>query len=236
MLPGILAPFFVIGLVGALARGRDTPAAVWCAAAFLLAIPVFALGGPNLKHCLALFPWVAALATFGLWRAHRAATPRWGERAASVAIGTVIVLFVFAEARHLLVTIPSNPRLAFRNGMAESTAEALAQNAEGRADAVLVATLGVDVAQLRVRTDASSQGTRPIEIRWFPDVWDASLARHLAAMPQALIVVQGEREPRFFVAAPQWRECYEKKRVKTGAFVSTVFVPTRPCDRTAKKS
>src|SRR5262249_10865501 len=48
MLPPIVAPFFVLGVAGALWRGRTAPVELWCAIAYLLAIPVFALGGPNL--------------------------------------------------------------------------------------------------------------------------------------------------------------------------------------------
>jgi hypothetical protein len=228
MLPPIAAPFFALGLVGAFRRGRSAPVEAWCAWTFLLAVPVFALGGPNLKHCLVLFPWIATSTAFGLRCASRWALPRW-EEAAALGVGLVLALFAMAEARHLLVTIPSNPRLAFMNGAAEATAETLARYAPGRTDAVLVGTLGVDVAQLRMRREAAAHGTSPIAIHWFYDRWEQGLKVQLRAKPDAMILAQGEKDPQFFARSEGLRECYDKTVVQVGRHVDAVFVPTGRC-------
>jgi hypothetical protein len=115
------------------------------------------------------------------------------------------------------------------NGIAQATAEALAQNATGRADAILIGTLGVDIAQLRMRREAAPSGAAPIAIHWFADRWTPSLKWQLARKPDALLVAQGDRDPQFFADAAVRGDCYEKKVVRVGGYASTAFVPTGRC-------
>lgn len=223
MLPIVMAPFFVGGWLRALVRGVRTPAELFLGLMFLGAIPLLALGGPNLKHCLALYPWVAALAIGGVCGAYRSLTGWVRPGTARAALGVLAFVFIGSEGLHLLRTIPANPYLLFMTTIEESTAQAVINNVGDRRNVLMIHAKGIDIVRLEVRLDALRRGTPPPSVSYFEDQLDRDLAQHLYTDTDALMVIAGEEDPRFLAADPLLRDCFDRSIERKGGLPQSIY-------------
>jgi sugar lactone lactonase YvrE len=228
MLPAVAAPFFVLGLLGALRAARRRPCELWAAAMFLVAVPFFALGGPNLKHCFLLFPWVLLLTIGGARAAFEWSAPRVGALIPRLALLGAAAVFLRMEAVHLLRTVPANTEVAWRNDLPLATAASVNRHSGERHRVVAVNTLGLSILRWEMRTAAAASGRSRVEADFFSDQLSPELAAHLQE-PDALMVVQGDADPRFLFTRAGLRDCFEKRLEKRGEFATSLFFRKDTC-------
>jgi hypothetical protein len=230
MLPLVLAPFFVIGCIRTALRARRSPAELWILATFVTAVPLFALGGPNLKHCLALFPWIAALTIGGLRSVYEGLAARATRERMHQAVAAMAVLFLASEGFHLLHTIPSNEALAFMTQISDTTARVVADNVGDRKHVLVISILGVDTLRFDLRRESLRRGAAAPSVYLFRDVLDADLARHLSEDTDAMIVLQGGKEPRFLGDDDVLRDCFSGRVERVDRFRATLYTRKATCE------
>jgi sugar lactone lactonase YvrE len=229
MLPTVAAPFFVFGLLRALRAARSRPCELWAAAMFLVAVPFFALGGPNLKHCFLLLPWVLLLTVGGARAVFEWSAPRTGPLVPRLALLGAAAVFIHTEAVHLFRTIPANTEITSRNNLPLATAACVNRHSAGRHSVVAVDTLGLSILRWELRAAATAAGRPRVEADFFTDRLSAELAARLQE-PDALVVVQGDTDPRFLFTRAGLRDCFEKRLEKAGEFTTSLFFRKDTCD------
>jgi hypothetical protein len=225
MLPATLGLFFVVGLLRALwGERRDT----WAAVVLLVALPLVALGGPNLKHAYFLFPWIALLATGGLKVSCEAVAAWTRPRLAAWMLVLVAAASLHLELTHLFRTLPKSEDLRFMVGIARSTSETVVGHLGDRTHVFLVGVLGLDVVSLNVREAAAAAERMPPEVHWWSDSMDPTIAGFLSADTKSMVVIQSGETPRI-LADPELLACFDRRVVHPGGFVHSVYLRRAGC-------
>jgi hypothetical protein len=228
MLPAVAAPFFVIGLLRALWVGFRRPGELWGALMFLAAAPVFALGGPNLKHCFLLFPWVVLLTIGGVRTVYEWTAHRMGPLAPSLALLLASAVFLRTEGVQLLRTIPGDIGISDRNGLPLATAASIVRNRGDRKTVLAVNPLGLSILRLEMLKAARAEVRAPMEVVFVTDQVTPELTARLQES-DALLVIQGDSEPRLLSASKGLRDCFQKKVDRVGAHATSLFFRKDSC-------
>jgi len=237
----VLVPFFAWGILVSLLGSADRTGfqklilAVWVCGTALLA-----LGGPELKHHYALFPFVILISLFGF---HSCMV--WLERYFSIGMiswGTIIivVLFLLSEARHLYWANQQNEAIFLEKRMPRALALTALKRVNQLSRVYLIEQYGKDSLRFYTRHEPrivylASEAEQGFQTSLMSDIKNGLTVG---------IVVNGGIVPRILTQDKNLKDCFERVNETVNGRPVSVYLLNKECvnlrvlagDKIAEKS
>ena len=220
-----LAPCFILGVWNALAfkkSGFGFQQLVLCT--WLLGTAMLALGGPQLKHHFALFPFVMFLAICGLWQAAEWLTLIFRPRSFNIIAAIFLLAVVGGESNHLFRKIPLDGLLRLDSSLPAAVAREALQRTQTVSKVYLVEGWGRDAVRFYTRRHPNIRyilNHSPISVE---------MERDLQAHQTIAIVTDREAAPEFFATQNTLSpSCFHKQVSPGEGWVVTTYLSKPQC-------